>query len=48
MSTIEAYYVIVDRTETPVAMGKLETALGNWCARIFWREEGASLHPKRY
>jgi hypothetical protein len=33
VSTTEAYYIIVDRAETPVAMEKLETALGKEWAK---------------
>jgi len=34
VSTSEAYYIIVGRTETPVAMEKLETELGKkWAKR---------------
>jgi integrase len=34
VSTTEAYYIIVGRTETPVAMEKLKTALGKkWAKR---------------
>ena len=33
VSTTEAYYIIVGRTETPVAMKKLETTLGKEWAR---------------
>ena len=33
VSTTEAYYIIVERTETPAAMEKLETALGKKWAK---------------
>jgi len=33
LSTTEVYYIIVDRTEPPVAMEKLGTALGKKWAK---------------
>jgi hypothetical protein len=40
VSTTEAHYIIVGRTETPVAMEKLETALGKKWAK--WKSQYSS------
>ena len=44
VSTTEAHYIIVVRTETPVAMEKLETALGKKWAK--WKSQYSSKLPK--